>query len=111
MPIDSAEFHAQAHPCHLSAAPHLGSRPAEGHETAHQMQPMRRGDEVEERIGWIGGDEIPRDVQLLPSQELPNQEYDGGHSPREQADDYAVRVVPTRGHVCPLQRDLLVTRT
>src|SRR5882672_6454587 len=35
MPVDSAEFHAQAHPDHLSATPHLGSRSAEGHQAAH----------------------------------------------------------------------------
>src|ERR1700756_5226775 len=76
MPIDSAEFHAQAHLGYLSAAPHLGSRSAEGYETAHQMQTVHRGDQVEERIGWIGRHEIPRDPQLLPRQELPNQECD-----------------------------------
>src|SRR5882724_6288509 len=93
MPIDSAEFHAQAYLGHLGATPHLGSGSAEGHETAHQMQPVRRRDQVEERIGWIGRDEIPRELQLLPRQELSNQEYDGGCSRCEQADDDAFRVV------------------
>src|SRR5712692_2615641 len=49
MPVNSAEFHAQAHLDHLSPTPHLGSRSAEGHQTAHQMQPVRRSDQVEER--------------------------------------------------------------
>jgi len=61
------EFHAQAHLGHLSATPHLGGGSAEGHETAHQMQPVHRGDQVEERIGWIGRYEIARDLQLLPT--------------------------------------------
>src|ERR1700692_2996626 len=84
MPIDSAEFHAQAHLGHRSAAPYLGDRSAEGDQTAHQMQPVHRGDQVEEGVGWIGRYEIPREAQLSPRQELPSQEYEGGCSPRAQ---------------------------
>src|SRR5260370_20681963 len=47
MPVDGAEFYAEAHLDHLSATPHLGSRSAQGHQTAHQMQPVHRGDQVE----------------------------------------------------------------
>src|ERR1700751_4743988 len=102
MPIDSAEFHAQAHLGHLSATPHLGDSYAEGDQTAHQLLPVHCVDQIEEGICWIGRYEIPREAQLSPRQELPNQEYKGGCSPRAQADDYAVHVVPARGHVRPL---------
>src|SRR5258707_10274218 len=105
MPIDSAEFHAQAHLDHLNATPHLGGRSAEGHQTAHQMQPVRRGDQVEEGIGWIGRYEIPRDTQLSPRQELSNQECNGGCRAPAQADDYAVDVLSARGAIRPMQRD------
>src|SRR5580692_7164569 len=80
MPIDSAEFHAQAHLGHLGAAPYLGDRSAEGDQTAHQMQPVHGGDQVEEGISWIGRYEVPREAQLSPRQELPSQEYKGGCS-------------------------------
>src|ERR1700704_3045292 len=65
MPVDSAQFHAQAHLGHLSPTPHLGSRSAQRHQTAHQMQPVGRGDQVEEGIGWIGRYEGPRAAYLL----------------------------------------------
>src|ERR1700722_12050183 len=105
MPVDSAELHTQTLLRHRCATRYLGGRSAEGDQTAHQMQPVHRGDQVEEGIGWIGRYEIPREAQLSPRQELPSQEYEGGCSPRAQTDDNAVHVVPARGHVRPLQRD------
>src|ERR1700730_3751205 len=96
MPIDSAEFHAQAHLDHLNATPYLGGRSTEGHQTAHEMEPVHGGDQVEEGIGWIGRYEIPREAQLSPRQELASQKYDGGCSARAQPDDYAVHIVPAR---------------
>ena len=81
VPVDRAELHAQAHLGHLGATPHLGSRSAQRHQTAHQVQPVRRGDHVEEGIGWIGRHEVARGPQLLPRQQLPNQECNGGCPP------------------------------
>src|SRR4051794_14929986 len=54
MPVDGAEFHAQTYLDHRSATPYLGCGSAQGYQTAHQMQPVRRGDQVEKGIGWIG---------------------------------------------------------
>src|SRR6266581_793700 len=103
VPVDSAEFYAQANLARLGATQYLGRRSAEGHQAAHQMQPVHRGDQVEERIGWIGREEIPRSAQLAPRQELPNEECNGGCSACAQADDDAVDVVPSRCRVRPLQ--------
>ena len=87
MPVDGAEFDAEAQLAHRDAMPHLGSYSAEGHETAHQMQPMHRSDQVEKRIGWIGREEVPLSAQLAPRQQLSDQECNGGCSARAQADD------------------------
>src|SRR2546423_5259686 len=85
MPIDGAEFHTQAHLDHLSATPHLGSRSSQRHQTTDQVQPVQRSDQVEEGIGWIGRQKIARGAQLLPRNELPNQECNGGWSTFRQA--------------------------
>src|ERR1700684_1574642 len=104
MPVDSAELHSTTHLRPRCATRDLGGRSAKADQTAHQMQAVHCGDQVEEGIGWIGRYEIPREAELSPSQELPSEEYKGGCSPRAQADDDAVHVVPARGHVRPLQR-------
>src|SRR5262249_10542360 len=49
--------------------------------------------------------EIPSDNQLLPRQELPDQEYDGGYSSPEQPDDDTFEVVAARSQIRPLQGD------
>src|SRR6266571_920290 len=74
VPVDSAEFYAQANLARLGATQYLGRRSAEGHQAAHQMQPVHRGDQVEERIGWIGRQEVPGATQLAPRQQLPDKE-------------------------------------
>jgi hypothetical protein len=69
----------------LGATQYLGSRSTERHQTAHQMQPVHSGDQVEERIGWIGRQEVPGATQLAPRQQLPDKECNGGRSTRAQA--------------------------
>src|SRR5947209_20442567 len=59
VPVDGTKFHAQAHLRCWRAMPHLGSRSAEGHQTACQMQSVHCRNQVEERIGWVGREEIP----------------------------------------------------
>src|SRR3979411_117471 len=48
MPIGRAKFHAEAHLGYLGATPHLAGRSAECHQSADQMQPVRRSKQVEE---------------------------------------------------------------
>src|SRR6516225_10292466 len=103
MPVDGAQLHAQLHLGGLGATPHLASGSAQGYETTHQMEPVHRGDQVEERVRRIGRHEIPSDNQLLPRQELPGQEYDGGYSSPEQPDDDTFEVIAARSQIRPLQ--------
>ena len=72
----------------------------------NRCSPCTRGDQVEEGVGWIGRHEIARGAQLLPRQELPDQECKGERPPAHQADDPTPSMSsPARGHLCPLQRD------
>ena len=106
MPIDGAEIHAQTHLGHRRAAPDLGGRSAQGDQTAQQMQPVQRGDQVEEGIGRVGRQEVAAVVSCCHTRSWPARNKADARRPTIN-----VQVAPARGHVCPMQRDLLMTRT
>src|SRR5450631_4152677 len=84
MPVDGAEFHAQTHLRHLSATPHLGSRSAQGHQTTHQMQPVHRSDQVEERIGWIRRQKYPATLSCCHATSCPTRNVTADAPPAQR---------------------------
>jgi len=80
VPVNGAEFDVEAKPLRSILAPCSRCRSAEGHQAANDVEPMQTGDQVEEAVGGIARQDITVGNQLLPRDELPDQENDGGET-------------------------------
>src|SRR5216684_858647 len=105
MPVDGTQLYAQAHLVHIKASPHLVGGPTQGHEAAQQVQSVHAGEQIKEGVGRVGCQEVACGVQLLPRQELPDQECKGEETSCNQAVSDVFYPSPACRNLCVLQRD------
>src|SRR6266699_7059307 len=58
VPVDGTQIHAQTYLGGLDSVPHFGRGPAPGDQAAQEVQPMQRGDQVEEGVSRVGVEKI-----------------------------------------------------
>ena len=94
MPVDGAQLTLKR-TWFTSKPRHTLTAVGQGHQAAQQVQPVHAGEQVKESDGRVVRQEVTCSVQLLPRQELPDQECKAKTPP-------AIRPYPTPS-ICPLR--------
>src|SRR3954447_3172706 len=104
VPVGGAELDAGAQLRHAGTGLQPGPGPTQGNQPAEHVQPMHRGDEVEEGLRRVGRRTVAGGGELPPSQDLANKEQQRGEAAGQQPVLYTLPVAAPGGDAGPVQR-------